>query len=371
VQRFTNGSIFYLNPNDAFNISITNNSSTANNITSDSTLSIALLTTGEPGKTGPTGSTGASIWSSNSDQSIYYSRGNVGIKQSNPQYSLDVSGTAGVTGNLYVTGNTIVTGNLYVNGVHITGGISSQWTTVYSTGNIFFQGNVGINKDDPQANLDISGNVLIAGNLWVNGVRITGGASSQWTTVSSTGNVFFRGNVGINNGDPQSTLDVAGNAIMTNLFVSGTSSNSGTVSTGALRVAGGVAIGGNNFIQGNLFIAGNITCTGNASFGNVFTNALYISSDYRLKGNIHPISITKTVDLLKPVEYDHRVGHQMGFIAHEIQKEYPFLVNGEKDGPEYQTVNYNGLIALLVKEIQELKLRMKEAEETIQQLLQR
>jgi hypothetical protein len=158
---------------------------------------------------------------------------------------------------------------------------------------------------------------------------------------------------------------------MTNLFVSGTSSNSGTISTGALQVAGGVAIGGNNFIQGNLFIGGNVTCIGNAFFGNVFTNALYISSDYRLKGNIQPISITKTVDLLKPVEYDHRVGHQMGFIAHEIQKEYPFLVSGEKDGPEYQTVNYNGLISLLVKEIQELKLRMKEAEETIQQLLQR
>jgi hypothetical protein len=80
---------------------------------------------------------------------------------------------------------------------------------------------------------------------------------------------------------------------------------------------------------------------------------------------VQPISITRTVDLLKPVEYEHVTGHQMGFIAHEVQDDFPFLVTGEKDGAEYQTVNYTGFIALMVKEIQELKQRMKEAEETI------
>jgi hypothetical protein len=52
----------------------------------------------------------------------------------------------------------------------------------------------------------------------------------------------------------------------------------------------------------------------------------------------------------------------MGFIAHELQEKYPFLVSGEKDGPENQSVNYIGLIALLVKEIQELKERMETVE---------
>ena len=47
--------------------------------------------------------------------------------------------------------------------------------------------------------------------------------------------------------------------------------------------------------------------------------------------------------------------HQMGFIAHEVQEVFPFLVSGEKDGEAMQTINYNGFIALLVKEIQELK----------------
>ena len=54
----------------------------------------------------------------------------------------------------------------------------------------------------------------------------------------------------------------------------------------------------------------------------------------------------------------------MGFIAHELQEHFPFLVSGEKDGPTNQSVNYIGLIALLTKEIQELKQRVLTLEET-------
>jgi hypothetical protein len=45
----------------------------------------------------------------------------------------------------------------------------------------------------------------------------------------------------------------------------------------------------------------------------------------------------------------------MGFIAHEVQEIFPFLVNGEKDGKELQSINYTGFISLLVKEVQDLK----------------
>ena len=46
----------------------------------------------------------------------------------------------------------------------------------------------------------------------------------------------------------------------------------------------------------------------------------------------------------------------MGFIAHELKEVFPFLVNGEKDDASLQSVNYTGLIALLVKELKELKI---------------
>jgi hypothetical protein len=48
----------------------------------------------------------------------------------------------------------------------------------------------------------------------------------------------------------------------------------------------------------------------------------------------------------------------IGLIAHELQEYYPYLVTGIKDGPINQSVNYTGLIPVLIKEIQELKQRI-------------
>ena len=79
-------------------------------------------------------------------------------------------------------------------------------------------------------------------------------------------------------------------------------------------------------------------------------------SDYRLKTNIEPLLPSRTIDELKPVEYDISGNvHDMGFIAHEVEEVLPFLVHGTKDGENMQSLNYNGFIALLVKEVQELK----------------
>ena len=80
------------------------------------------------------------------------------------------------------------------------------------------------------------------------------------------------------------------------------------------------------------------------------------TSDYRLKNNVQSLESNKTIDLLNPIEYDLSGGkHDMGFLAHEVQEIFPFLVTGEKDGKEMQSINYNGFIALLVKEVQDLK----------------
>ena len=52
----------------------------------------------------------------------------------------------------------------------------------------------------------------------------------------------------------------------------------------------------------------------------------------------------------------------IGFIAHELQEHYPELVTGEKDGENMQSINYIGLIPILVKEIQDLKKRIAQLE---------
>jgi hypothetical protein len=63
------------------------------------------------------------------------------------------------------------------------------------------------------------------------------------------------------------------------------------------------------------------------------------------------------VDNLIPVIYEHKDTKQtnIGFLAHEVQEYFPFLVAGVKDGSNTQSINYIGLIGLLTKEIQELK----------------
>jgi hypothetical protein len=88
-----------------------------------------------------------------------------------------------------------------------------------------------------------------------------------------------------------------------------------------------------------------------------------------MKNNIQILTESKSIDVLNPVEYDLPGGlHDMGFLAHEVQEIFPFLVSGVKDGPKMQSLNYNGFIALLVKEIKDIKKRLADTEETVRQL---
>jgi hypothetical protein len=82
-------------------------------------------------------------------------------------------------------------------------------------------------------------------------------------------------------------------------------------------------------------------------------------SDYRIKTNVNDLT-NKTIDSIRPVEYYNIVSNRIeyGFIAHELQSVYPELVKGIKDGVDYQSINYSGLIPLIVKELQEIKSKM-------------
>ena len=79
------------------------------------------------------------------------------------------------------------------------------------------------------------------------------------------------------------------------------------------------------------------------------------TSDYRIKENVlNLMNESKfTVDNLRPITYTNKLSgkQDIGLIAHELQEHYPFLVSGEKDGAENQSVNYIGLIGILIKEI--------------------
>jgi hypothetical protein len=103
------------------------------------------------------------------------------------------------------------------------------------------------------------------------------------------------------------------------------------------------------------------------------TAALYnATSDYRVKKNVQNLNTDFfNVNNLRPVNYHNTILNKqdIGFIAHEVQEQYSFLVTGEKDGPGIQSLNYTGLIGIAVKEIQELKQNSKETKETIKNIV--
>ena len=111
--------------------------------------------------------------------------------------------------------------------------------------------------------------------------------------------------------------------------------------------------------EGGITVNGNMLTNGN----NTSTNFLNIA-DRRIMNILEPLiniddptSVKYSVDNLNPVKFLNTQSNsiEFGFIADEVQIVYPFLVSGTPIGVPMQTLNYNCIIALLVKEIQQLK----------------
>ena len=150
----------------------------------------------------------------------------------------------------------------------------------------------------------------------------------------------------------------------------------GSSGTGIVGINGGPNANYALNVNGNILASGVINASGFSSSGTINANGNITStgtitaasynatSDYRIKKDVVTIDDSFTVDNLRPVTYNNsKNGKQdIGLIAHELQEVYPELVTGEKDGEEMQSVNYTGLIPILIKEIQDLKARVKELE---------
>lgn len=116
--------------------------------------------------------------------------------------------------------------------------------------------------------------------------------------------------------------------------------------------------GSNGFV--NLYDADNGT------YSTLFVECIYNRSDIRAKTEISDLSESR-IDQLRPVSFkwkatnnelpddavDLTVGQKYGFIAQEIQQVYPELVRYDDYGN--LTVNYIGLIPVLIKSLQEIE----------------
>jgi hypothetical protein len=104
------------------------------------------------------------------------------------------------------------------------------------------------------------------------------------------------------------------------------------------------------------------------------------TSDYRLKANFTPR--TEALELIKqlipgvynPIELDGDVkdSEHWGMIAHEVAEVIPSVVSGEKDkedengNPQYQSINYAGVVPLLIIAIKELSSKIEALEAALE-----
>lgn len=142
-----------------------------------------------------------------------------------------------------------------------------------------------------------------------------------------------------------------------NVYCAGTTDATSNNAPCSLNVAGGAAIS-KSLVVGNDITCGSVNCiTTNGTTGTVSAVSFVTTSDYRIKDNVKNLTESYDFDRLRPVSFTNRLNgkRDIGFIAHELQEIYPELVTGEKDGEEHQTVNYLGIIGILVNEVKQLK----------------
>jgi hypothetical protein len=187
------------------------------------------------------------------------------------------------------------------------------------------------------------------------------GALTFSTTADGTGTLSERvritnqGNVGVGTNNPGSTrLYVLGGDASnpTGLFYHNVAS---ATSQAALQVIKQDNVNTNNSLI-QFWINGGATGSGQITANGANAAAFSTFSDQRLKENIANLPPQlSNINALRPVEFDYKdgSGHQIGFIAQEVQEVYPELVGPGKDGMLMLT-GLGPTEARLVKAIQEL-----------------
>ena len=132
--------------------------------------------------------------------------------------------------------------------------------------------------------------------------------------------------------------------------------------------AGDSPTGANNDCPPALNVTGDVNIVGELQSEALFAGTfIYNGSDRRLKKDILPIE-DGLEDLMRiqPVSFIFKATGEkgLGFIAQDLEKIYPELVTPKK-GDSMKSVNYEGLIAPLVRAVQELKKQNDELREQL------
>jgi len=237
-----------------------------------------------------------------------------------------------------------VPGIITVNNNMVVGNNDPKRRVLFSSGGVKLYG-------DGVAHYSITN--TLAGNFEIQNTSGTGDLTKAdqpvLMSVAQSGNTTFKNRIATNGLDPNDfPAGWGGAGIRTQDIYSST-----TIACGTNKIA-------------NAYMNSEGTITG-ITFNGTTVNStnINIASDYRIKDNVNDVITNDNFNKLRPVTYFNKINNknEIGFIAHEVQELFPELVNGEKDGENNQSINYIGLIPLLVNEIKELKLKIKQLEE--------
>jgi len=300
---------------------------------------------------------------------------------------LFVSADTSMNGRLFCGADASLNGRLYVgSGLTVTGPVTLPSNSIPTTAI------TGISAYATLAGATFTGTVYTPAII-SSGFTVTGAVtlpSNSIPTTAITGisayatlaGATFTGLITANNGlTVSSDASLNGNLAVGGNFVVGgnltvkaytTTNVVNTITTNLFNIAEDVSLNGRFFmssdasLNGRLFVSADTSMNGNLiTGGNITALSFNAASDYRIKENIKPLSKEITVDGLKPIQYFNTRAQKLdiGFLAHEVQEDFPYLVTGSKDGGDLQTLNYIGLMGVLVKEIQELKAKVSRLEE--------
>jgi hypothetical protein len=198
-------------------------------------------------------------------------------------------------------------------------------------------------------------------------------------------------NVTITNAGAITAQSFNGAGITSQTFNGATINNDGAISTqqNITSVGGSISVEtASGTVNASINSAGTVTAKNISTSGSITVqngSTVYASigstgavsavsfnagSDHRIKKHVTSLDDTFKVDYLNPVTYINTRTNKkdIGLIAHELQEHYPELVTGEKDGEEMQTVNYNGLVPILINEIKTIKNNIVKLENRISEL---
>jgi hypothetical protein len=281
-------------------------------------------------------------------------------------------------GNLLINTTTDAGQRLQVNGTtYLNGNVGIGTST--TTNPLTLQGNgvsplvMSINSANP--NCDI----FMLSSASTNAVRLRNGADDfsvftngvQRTTVTSSGNLLIATTT-----DAGQKLQVNGNSYLNGYLLVGTSSSGGYKS----EFYGGdnytMLINQNSGVTSSIPLSINhfassgairliVFSSAGTEVGSITTNgtttSYNIMSDYRLKEDLKDFNGLSLINSIKTYDYKLKSNNErmFGVLAHELQTVLPYSVNGDKDGENFQGVDYSKIVPLLVKAIQELNIKIE------------